>query len=167
MSTRQLHYFVYNASDIHPDAIALEIYRYSEEYLEDRIPLLYVFRNIGNAARMLEEVTLYQEEVHRIRRMERLSDYFFQVQRTRLVSLEPIDHDRKWGTFRRIVEAYNLGEVGGCSFLSDYIDEKGSYLLEKVYGTKGKHDIGRMKLPGEEKFLAELINRYNQEALKG
>jgi hypothetical protein len=162
MPTRQLHYYIYSASDIHSDSIVLEVFQYSDQYMEHEIPLLYVSRNCENAARMLEESTKYQEETHRIGRMERLTDYFFQIQKQRLSSLEPINSGAKWSTFKRVVEAYNLGDIGVCSYLGDYLNEKGLYLLDKVHSTKGTQNIEKLKLPGNEKFVADLINRINQ-----
>jgi hypothetical protein len=144
----------------------MELLEYEESYREHGIPLLYLARNCENAARMMEEATIYQEEVNRVKKMERVSDYFFQVQRTRLVSLEPIDSPRKWETFRRIVNEYNLGVTGDCGSLNDYIDEKGRWMMETVYGEKGTAETGKLQLPGNEKFVAELINRFNQLSLK-
>jgi len=166
MPTRQFHYYIYDPSDIHPDSIVLEIHEYQERYREQSLPLIYICRNCENVARMLEEAIIYQEEAHRVKSMERLSDYFFQVQRTRLVSLEPITSPRKWQTFTKIVEAYNLGETGECSSLNDYLESKGSAMLEAVHGQKGMQNMDDLTLPGGEKFVADLINRYNQEALK-
>ena len=165
MPTRHFHYFVFDESDIHADSIVLEIRDFEDQYREYTVPLLYLCRKCEDAAEMFEEVTKYQEEAHQVRGMEKFSSYFFQVQRTRLVSLEPINTGRKWKTFRKIVEAYNLGEVGDCSFLSDYLNENGPDMLEAAHGEKEKSGIGKLKLPGNEKFVAELINSYNQLAL--
>jgi len=165
MPTRQEHYYLYHSSDIHPDSIVIEILDYADCYREDTLPVLYLCRDCGDAARMMEEVTIYQEEAGNVKKMERVSDFFFQVQRTRLVSLEPVDSTRKWGTFRKIIEAYNLGETGDCCYLSDYIDRKGGSMQEAAFGEGGKGGIGVPGLPGNEQRMAELINRYNRKVL--
>jgi len=165
MPTRQQHYFIYDASDIHPESIVFEILSYDDHFRECPIPLLYLCRDSGEAARMLEEAAVYQEEALKVKGMERISDYFFQVQRTRLVSLEPIDANRKWETFSKVVEAYNLGKVGGCSHLGGYIEKNGLRLIETVYGKNGMENSENLVLPGNEKSVAELINRYNQKAI--
>jgi hypothetical protein len=165
MPTRQGHYYLYDASDIHPDSIAVEMFDREECFREEDNPVLYVCGSCGDAARMMEEATICQEEASRVKKMERATDYFFQVQRTRLISLEPVDSARKWKTFKKIVEAYNLGETGDCCFLSDYISDKGTSILETVYGEKGAGGTGKLKLPGNEQYVAELINRYNKKVL--
>jgi hypothetical protein len=165
MATRNRHYFIYDPSDILADSIAFEILGYDDHFRECPIPLLYLSRDLGEAACMLEEAAVYQEEAYKVKDMERISDYYFQVQRTRLVSLEPIDAQRKWATFMKIVEGYNLGEVGCCSRLAAYLDENGLRLLETVQSEKVGRDRDKLRLPGNEEFIADLVNRYNQLVL--
>jgi hypothetical protein len=165
MPTREGRFFVYDGSDIHNDSIVIEILDYTASYREDNLPILYLCRDCGDAARMMEELAIHREEADRVKRMERASDFFFQVQRTRLVSLEPVDTNRKWRTFTKIIEAYNLGETGDCCFLDDYIKNKGRLMLETVYdeGSEGRED--RLGDSGNEQRLAELVNRYNKKVL--
>ena len=165
MATREQHYFIYDASDIFPDSVVFEILSYDDHFRENPVPLLYLCRDLEEGARMLEEAAVYQEETFKVRSMERITDFFFQVQRTRLVSLEPLDVDRKWETLRKVVEAYNLGEVGGCTRLSVYLMSDGLRLMETVQGKKQPENTAIPTLPGGEKAIAELINHYNQKAI--
>ena len=164
MPTREQHYFIYDASDIFPDSVVFEILSYDDYFRETPVPLLYLCRNLEEGARMLEEAAIYQEETFKIRSMERITDFFFQVQRTRLISLEPLDADRKWETFRKVVEGYNLGKVGGCGRLSAYLMSDGLKLMETVHGKEKPESTMIPSVPGGEKAVAELINRYNQKA---
>ena len=166
MPMRQGHYYIYDPQDVHGESIVVEILGYGDRYREHAVPLLYLCRNCEDVAQTMEEITLYQEKAHGVKKMERVSEYFFQVQRLRLVSLEPLNSARKWGTFSRIVEAYNLGETGECCMLDDYLERKGPTMLETVRGAKGLGDIGKLRLPENGKLVADLINRYNQHAIK-
>jgi hypothetical protein len=163
MPSREQHYFLYEASEIFSDSIAFEILNRDDYYREVPVPLLYLCRDLGEGARMLEEIVVYREESCKIGKMERTSDFFFQVQRTRLVSLDPLEAERKWKTFRKVVEAYNLGEVGHCARLSDYLEDHGYRMAEALHGGKVPDNFRVPVLPGGEKAAAELVNGYNQK----
>ena len=165
MAIRQQHYFIYEAADIRPEAIAFEILGFEDHFRKTPSPLLYLSPDLAGTSRMLEEVVLYRENSLNIKDMERTSEYYFQVQNTRLISLDPIDSERKWDVFRKIVEGYNLGDVGYCFYLGDFLDQNGSRFMEVIRGGQDSRGKDILSLPGNEKNIARFINNYNREVI--
>jgi len=165
MAIRQQYYLVYEGADIDKSALAFEILGFEDHFRTPPFPLIYLSPNLDEAARILEEIVLFREVELKIGGMERTSEFYFQVQRTRLVNLDPLDSERKWGVFRRVVEGYNLGDVGCCSFLGDFLDQNLPRLIEGAYAGRGTQTMGGFSLPGDEKSIADLINAYNRAAI--
>lgn len=165
MAIREQHYFIFDAGDIRPDALAFEILSFEDHFRDCPFPLIYLSAGLDEISRMLEEVVQYREDSLGIKDMERTSQYYLQVQRTRLVSLDPMDSERKWGVFRRVVEGYNLGDVGCCSHLGDFLELNGARLLETVSPGRGEESGDSLSLPGNEKEVARIINSYNRAVL--